>query len=214
MDLGELREQTRHEHEATEAAMPLMAPGLTMDDYKQVLMTLLPVLTGWEAWSATSAPVALRPMIAERRRGNLIEQDLFALGIRVDAAALRPTTPAIDWNRVVCGMSAGSGGVSGAEFQAAFLGAFYVFEGSTLGGRLIARHLERALGLENGRGAAYFRGHGEATGPLWRETTAAIAAVPEMYAPVVIGAACRTFAAFRTVLGSLAANFAGKATHG
>ncbi len=68
------------------------------------------------------------------------------------------------------------------------------------GGRLIARHLEPTLGLVDGQGDAYFRGHGEATGALWRETAEAISAVPEIYAETLIDTARRTFTAFRTVL--------------
>jgi heme oxygenase (biliverdin-IX-beta and delta-forming) len=44
------------------------------------------------------------------------------------------------------------------------LGAMYVMEGSTLGGQLIARHVELVLGLTAGQGNAHFRGHNERTG--------------------------------------------------
>jgi heme oxygenase len=50
-----------------------------------------------------------------------------------------------------------------------FFGAMYVMEGSTLGGQLIARHVEVALHLSEGQGSSYFRGHGSQTGPLWKE---------------------------------------------
>ena len=42
-------------------------------------------------------------------------------------------------------------------------------EGSTLGGQLIARHLEMKLHLSEGKGDAYFHGHGAQTGPMWKE---------------------------------------------
>ena len=91
---------------------------------------------------------------------------------------------------------------------AGFLGALYVLEGSTLGGRLIARHLQPTFGFRDGKGDAYFRGHGDQTGALWREITAAIAALPEGDSPEVIEAAKRTFDAFRTVLAPLQPHFA------
>jgi heme oxygenase len=49
------------------------------------------------------------------------------------------------------------------------LGTMYVMEGSTLGGQLIARHVEVALHLGDGQGSSYFRGHGSQTGPMWKE---------------------------------------------
>ncbi len=206
MDLRQLREETRPEHEATEAAMPLLAPGLTLGLYKSVLHVLLPILRGWEMWAAEAAPEPLRSLLPPRRRSHLLEEDLRVLG---DADHVRQTAePApIDWTAVVTGADSGKAQpLTGSEFHAAFLGALYVLEGSTLGGRMIARHLEPALGLQDGRGDAYFRGHGEATGALWRETTAAIAAVPDEHAPLLIGAARRTFSAFGAVLGTLQPN--------
>ncbi len=107
------------------------------------------------------------------------------------------------------GMRGEDRGLSGqpwAALRAGFLGAWYVMEGSTLGGRFIARHVETVLGLEPGVGDAYFRGHGEATGGLWRETTALVAAMPDELSDVLIAAAKRTFIAF----GAAVAN---RATH-
>jgi len=51
----------------------------------------------------------------------------------------------------------------------ALLGVLYVTEGSTLGGRVIARHLGENLALTPDRGAAFFHGAGEATRERWRE---------------------------------------------
>ena len=49
------------------------------------------------------------------------------------------------------------------------LGLLYVVEGATLGGQVISRRLEVKL--------AFFRGYGEATGRMWRETSARLRAV-------------------------------------
>ena len=208
MDLQRLREETRPEHEATEAAMPLMEPGLTLEAYKAVLRTLLPILRSWEAWSAEHAPLSLKPLLAARRRSHLLEEDLHSLG---DPAESAPRgAPPIDWTSVTTLRDSPSPKhEQGAPMaaQAAFLGALYVLEGSTLGGRMIARHLEPVFGFRDGKGDAYFRGHGDQTGSLWRETTAAIAALPEQYSGDAIEAAKRTFDAFRSVLETLQAPF-------
>jgi heme oxygenase len=47
--------------------------------------------------------------------------------------------------------------------------AMYVMEGSTLGGQIIARHVQTSLFLTQDHGNAFFRGHGAQTGPLWKE---------------------------------------------
>lgn len=196
MDLRRIREETRPEHEATEAAMPLMAPGLTPALYVDTLRRLWPVLRGWEEWAALAAPASVRTLLAARRRSQWLALDLQMMGVPDadrDAAA---AATSIDWTAVI----GGSGELDPAKFEAAFLGAFYVMEGSTLGGRFIAKHLEAELGLKPGQGDAYFQGHGEETGRIWRETTAVIRAVPEAYAPLLIAAAKRTFAAFGAAL--------------
>ena len=183
--------------------MPLTAPNLTLDIYREVLQLLLPVLQSWEDWAARFAPAAVRPLLPVRRRSHWIEQDLLSLGEPSPLAARSNARP-IPWSEVVSGAALGRDGqTSEGAFEAAFLGALYVMEGSTLGGRFIARHVEQVLGLAPGRGDAYFRGHEEQTGAVWRETTAVIAAVPEANAEIVIDAARRTFLAFGTVLGTM-----------
>lgn len=48
------------------------------------------------------------------------------------------------------------------------LGILYVIEGSTLGGKVIYKHLQKTLGLNEESGAAYFYGYGDHTGELWK----------------------------------------------
>lgn len=209
MDVRKLREQTRREHEATESALPLMDPGLTMEAYKSVLCALLPIIDGWERWIGRQAPESVGPLLAKRRRSDLLRQDLRFFGVEAgEAVAGREV---VDWAAVVSGGGAKEQ-VSAEEFEAGVMGAFYVMEGSTLGGRFIARQVEAAFGLEPGRGDAYFQGHGEATGALWRETTAAIAAVPEAQSDRVIAAARRAFEAFGKALRSHTALSTGRGT--
>lgn len=207
MDLRQLREETRPEHEATEASMPLMSPDLTVASYAAVLRRLLPVVAGWERWAEAHAPAAVRPLLPARRRSHLLEADLQCLG--ADAEPNASVGAPIDWMAVVTGDAGVAGPREGAagggeRFEAGFLGAMYVLEGSTLGGRFIARHVEEALALRPGCGNAYFQGHGDATGRVWRETTALLTALPQGEAETVIAAARRTFRAFGLALGEAA----------
>ena len=48
------------------------------------------------------------------------------------------------------------------------LGSAYVLEGATLGGQIIARHLEQTLGLTDGQGYAFFQSYGKDTARRWK----------------------------------------------
>jgi heme oxygenase len=47
------------------------------------------------------------------------------------------------------------------------LGCMYVLEGSTLGGRIIARKLQQHLAIDADTGAAFFQACGNETGTRW-----------------------------------------------
>ncbi len=197
MDPRQLREATRAEHEATEAVMPLGGAHLTRELYCRVLQAMQPLVKGWEVWAESAGPAGLREMLVRRRRSHLLAADLEAMGEPSGEVGPSP----VDWDAVLRDAGRRDAVVVGQPaFEAAFLGAVYVMEGSTLGGRFLARHVESVLGIAPGQGDAYFQGHGEATGSLWREVTGRIAEVPEDLAPVVIDAARRTFAAYGDAL--------------
>jgi heme oxygenase len=48
------------------------------------------------------------------------------------------------------------------------LGAYYVLEGSTLGGRVILKSLPESLAFADGKGTRYFSGYGTETGLYWK----------------------------------------------
>jgi heme oxygenase len=62
----------------------------------------------------------------------------------------------------------------GLGSRAAAFGSIYVIEGSALGGRIIAKRIEEALGIHPGNGGAFFAGLGKDTGLRWREFRAAL----------------------------------------
>lgn len=192
MDPRRLREETRAEHEATEALMPLSSDSFTPEAYVRTLRILFPIIASWENWADRNAPEHLQLLLAPRRRSPFLAADLRHFGQGVPEAQ-----GSVAWERVLASeMSA----ADSAEREAGFLGALYVMEGSTLGGRFLARHAEEVLGLTAGQGDAYFRGHGDATGSMWREVTEQIAQVPEALAPVLIASARKTFQAFGDAL--------------
>ena len=146
MNINRLRESTAAEHRAVEGTMPFMKPDLTRGEYVACLQRLYGMVAAWDDTAWEQAPPSVQDLLRPRRRGHLLKADLDWFG-SVEEAENRPSLPDL-------------------SDEALFLGALYVMEGSTLGGQLIARHVEETLGLEPGRGDLYFRGHGMQTGPM------------------------------------------------
>jgi heme oxygenase len=49
------------------------------------------------------------------------------------------------------------------------LGAMYVMEGSTMGGKIIAKMIKGQAGIDGPSGFSFFNGYGEDTGRMWEE---------------------------------------------
>lgn len=175
MDIQRLRRETEIDHQAVEGALPLMHDGLDRAQYVRCLRQMYGVVAAWEDHVTTVAPEWMRATLAARRRKHLLELDLAWFGV-AEYDDRRPILPEM-------------------KDLPNLIGAMYVMEGSTLGGQLIARHVESALHLDEGQGDAYFRGHGDQTGPMWKEfcevlkirvsdddTEAVVASAKEMFA--------------------------------
>lgn len=80
------------------------------------------------------------------------------------------------------------------------LGYLYVMEGSTLGGKVIARLLEETLGINQQNGAAFFYGYGPETGAKWKAFREALVSYAESSGEEerIIAAANQTFLKFET----------------
>jgi len=177
MDLQQLRRETLPDHNAVEQSVPLMDEELDVDTYVSYLLRLHGIIAAWEEWATANAPAWIQPLLAVRRRGQLLMLDLMWFGVDTSGEA-RPTLPEM-------------------RDTASLLGAMYVVEGSTLGGQLIARHVELVLGLTARQGNAYFRGHNERTGQLWKEFCDALRTkVPDGETDAVIAAAKAMFGIF------------------
>lgn len=152
--LQRLRLETREEHLRLEKGLALTEAPLGRERYVELL-------SRFYGFHAVHEPMldqvfAQDAFWPQRRRLEPIEHDLRLLG-RTDsdiAALPRCEYPAITGR------------------PAAF-GCLYVFEGATLGGQLIARHLARQSDLPSGA-TTYFAGRGRRTGPMWKETCAHI----------------------------------------
>ncbi len=187
VDVDRLRAETRPEHEATEATLPLMSADLTLSQYVNALQSLGSVLSGWEAWATKHAPEAYCDLLAARRRSLLIQADLKNLSAApISSGSIEEQLTAVFL----------AGEATSALSPARFLGAMYVVEGSTLGGQYIAKHVEEKFGFADGNGNTYFRGYGEHTGSMWRSFKDELIALPETDADEVIAAARSMFGIF------------------
>jgi heme oxygenase (biliverdin-IX-beta and delta-forming) len=100
--------------------------------------------------------------INDRKKAHFIEEDLKALDITVEKHTLLE--------------EAFFSNTYSDIYLAA--GALYVLEGSTLGGQIIVKHLQKAMssGIVN---AAYFSGYQQRTGSMWKEFLQQLTALPQ-----------------------------------
>lgn len=183
MLLQRLRERTAPLHARLEAVADLMSPTLSRARYGALLkrfygyyQPLERLLSKWTDWSG------LDLQLERRRKLPAMLTDFAALGVEameIDAIALCPSLPGVD------------------SLEDA-LGCLYVFEGATLGGQVISRHLQARFGMDARTGSAFFGSYGPEVGPMWKRFVAALTSYPAT-APQgerIIQAACRSFQSF------------------
>lgn len=154
--ISELRSQTQVDHEALEGLLPLMDPNLRPDVYVKLLKKFYGFYQPLEARiSAVSGWSELGFDLERRKKAPLAARDLRHLGHGDAVIALQTLCPESMLPTV--------------DTMADAIGCLYVLEGSTLGGQVISRHLNKILGIDENTGAAFFRSYGADVGPFWRE---------------------------------------------
>ncbi|QIB65452.1 biliverdin-producing heme oxygenase [Kineobactrum salinum] len=143
--LQQLREQTRPAHlalEAQPALKRLLSSRLTNREYGHLLQSMLAFYHSLESEliPATAALLERYPAADYRylARAPLLASDCRALGHDSSGFTHSPIAFCLDGS------------------AACLLGVLYVIEGSTQGGRLIARHLSDTLGVGRNSGASFF----------------------------------------------------------
>lgn len=167
--LSEVRAATRATHEALDAALPDGLRGIV--DYTRYLAALLP-LAQWlddgfnPAWPEEFA------CWNDRERAHCLRADLAALG----APAARVSTP-------------------GAATPAEWLGGCYVMEGSALGARVLARHVDAlAARRPEVAGARRFMSRLAQDPRRWRRFAGRLDALPADAVADAVRGACHGFA--------------------
>jgi heme oxygenase len=151
--LENLRTITAQEHEALEAlpvSVSILNPKVTNEEYGLYLALMRDIVKDAEQ---NVFPV-LKNIVSDlpqRLRLDFIENDIQTIGYNKAPAN---ATPLSSDERT--------------KSPAFALGIFYVLEGSTLGGRVILKNINAALGYDAQNGARYFEGYGGETGSTWR----------------------------------------------
>ena len=184
--LHNLRQQTSHQHKLLEEntlSKAILDPGITVSVYQRYLLTMYKVVKGVELQVFEKIQDII-PDINKRRKSHLIVHDLLKTGLT--PAAIDAVTPAGFYPTDV----------------AAALGMMYVVEGSTLGGRVIYKHVHKTLALDAESGASYFDGYGPETGSRWKSFIKALCefAVTNQSEEEIISSAATTFSSIDQLL--------------
>ncbi len=154
-----LRQATAAAHERLHhlpAFATLQAGTIVRDDYICLLRRLFVFHRAVETRLQEAPP--LDPFgidLAARRRAGLLLDDLAFFGAPAEPLPAAPVLPA-------------------PRSAAQALGCLYVTEGSTLGGRELARRLDHLLPQGGDAGRRFLLGHGTRHGAMWREFCAAL----------------------------------------
>lgn len=139
---------TMHERlEDTRLSKALISNDVSIDNYLAYLQSMKGIIDFFEdAIFTLVSPII--PDIADRKKAHLIRNDFdFFKGAAANDRSYRP-------------------------FKAASipfaLGYFYVIEGSTLGGRVLLKHLQPRLAVTAHAGGSFFAGYEEKTSIMWK----------------------------------------------
>jgi len=167
----QLKEQTANAHADSEnLLMPFLGSIRNSDDYAQILKMFYGFFAPMEKLIGHWISPQVLEDIHERRNASLIIEDLNSIGEGTENLALASELPHID-------------------SPAAAIGAMYVLEGSTLGGRVIAKMLAKneALEISSDR-LHFFNGYGEQTGEKWKSFITLVNNYPDQVEKLVAAA--------------------------
>jgi heme oxygenase len=180
MLLEQLRCATRDLHRQTERALDLRRACASRASYQDLLLQLLGFYEPLEAQLFSRPGFLLQSGLdfEARRKAQLLHADLAVLG-RLRTEPQR------------CGF------VPRVDSDAFLLGAWYVVEGATLGGRIIAAQLRHHLALTATTGAGFFDCYGDQRQRRWSEYCAFLSSRPEVESRPAVAGAVAIFDAMR-----------------
>ncbi|MCO5936601.1 biliverdin-producing heme oxygenase [Mucilaginibacter sp. RB4R14] len=173
-----LKEETKANHQILEKRLVSQLKAIrSQQEYANLLKLFYGYFGGLEVKINQAIDKNLLPDNDERRKTQAIADDITALGGDVPAKADCDALPRI-------------------KNHLEALGALYVIEGSTLGGKIISKMMQQQLSLD--KGLSFFTSYGDNTVTMWDTFKNALdsqAENPEQEA-VIIAAANETFFKF------------------
>lgn len=146
-----IKSETAEQHRNVESvgySAQIISGRLTKGDYKNLISTNLALNKAFEKqWSSLSFDVPTSLALEHRRKTAALEKDAKQLGIETDV------------NTDI---------IFPVDSFEQFMGALYVFEGSTLGGAIIAKQLAKNETL-SGLDFNFYNCYGPMIGKLWKD---------------------------------------------
>jgi heme oxygenase (biliverdin-IX-beta and delta-forming) len=155
MILEDIRDKTSKNHarlEQTSLLLPIGNKTITKETYIEILKKFYGYFHPLEQLVDNFPQIhTFLPDYTARRKANLIYQDLMRV---TSANSQLPVELCEDLPAVTNPSQA--------------FGCLYVMEGSTLGGKMIAKILKDVLHIDPDAGASFFNGYGKETGSKWK----------------------------------------------
>lgn len=150
--LSNLRSQTGPEHKSLEeepVSLALQSEHVSNQDYRIYLEKMYALFAGLEADIFPKVADVIPDLHARKKLAHL-SADLKSLGnTEENIANIQPVHFTVN-------------------DKADALAIMYVLEGSTMGGRILYKHVNKHLQKTLESGAAFFGGYGEKTGSMWK----------------------------------------------
>jgi heme oxygenase len=144
----ELKESTKKNHQLLEKALVSKIKAIRSEkEYAELLTLFYSYFGGLESCINEVIDGNLLPDNEQRRKTQALANDLEHLGFKSPERATGDDLPQLN-----------------THLQA--LGALYVIEGSTLGGKIISKMMQQQLGLD-AQSLSFFTGYGDKTEHMW-----------------------------------------------
>lgn len=157
-----IKQQTTRAHKDTENvsfSQEILDGSISLEQYKQLINNHAVLNGEWErSWDTLPFEPVLAWELDKRRKQALLDWDCHHLGIE----------PKSSYHPQFL-----------SETPAEFLGTLYVFEGSTLGGSVIHKHLRKNNTLSEVEDFKFYKGYAESTGPMWKQFIASLEKLTE-----------------------------------
>ena len=146
-----IKEETTAQHMAVEdvsLSNHIMDGSLNKEQYASIIVANYIINAAFErSWSQLGFDIPETLMLGRREKTAILKQDIDSLGLDI------PELPQLDFP---------------VANYPQFMGTLYVFEGSTLGGRVILKQLKTNKNLAGIEAFNFYNGYGDMTGMMWK----------------------------------------------